>query len=213
MTKAELILAVRRAIRDVPDAGDVSTDAAIQRQASAAFSDDDLWQRLTHAARSVAAAVRASSLPGLQRVVTPDSLPTDGSVLRFLGSRVTVASAVATRRSFRGHRSAESSGRQATPEFPSYVCEDGELQVYPQTDGVPPQGTRVAYVAVPETALDLPPAVQHAAVLRAAGVALASYKMIPEATRCLSASARAMSEGALPVLSGGVGTDARTPAT
>lgn len=136
LTKSNIITEVRRRLDEITLNGEIATlDTDLEDLASSNFSDTDLGNRINDAAKYIAARVKSMYIPDLIETV-PASRFHDYSVLRLLGSRVKVDSAlygsvIATRRTFQGQRKLEATGVAASEQFPVYVFEDWEFKVFP----------------------------------------------------------------------------------
>lgn len=136
LVKSTIITEVRRRLDEITLSGETATlDTDLEDLASSSFSDTDLGNRINDSAKYIASQVRAMYLPDLIETV-PASRFHDYSVLRLLGSRVKVDSAlygsvIATRRTFQGQRKLQATGVEASEQYPAYVFEDWDFKVFP----------------------------------------------------------------------------------
>jgi len=129
----DLITQIRRGLDEVTMTGQATaTDTDIQDTLASNFSDEDLKDRLISGVRFIASRVQASTIPEFIETLSPSdiSVPMDETapyVLRLLGSRIEVDGIQCDRRTFSGHRKMESSGREASANYPIFTFESFEL--------------------------------------------------------------------------------------
>lgn len=162
MTVGRLITRIRRQLDQVPLPNEtVETDSEVIGSPSTNFGDEDLMDRIDRANRNIASNVKAQHVPRLIKKET-DQTSVETNALRLLPRRVfftsdSTATDVTYIRAFRRsvdmqHRLESrysNPGREGSSDYPVFVYEDGNFNLYPDPSSQSPYGMKAFIVKRP----------------------------------------------------------------